>query len=687
MITPGNSASIIVFISLLLFPAPTSSAKQSTNFTFNSFDPSQYGSVFDVIGDASISTQALQITTYTLNDAFGCLNQSGRVMFSVPFKLWEESSSSTDSDIVASFNSTFLINIYRPFNESVGEGFAFVIAPELNIPSASYGQWLGLTNATLDGNPSNKIVAIEFDTVKQEFDPDDNHMGLDIYSVKSSRTVSLSKFGIQIAPEVAKNYTVWIQYDGRVKLMKVYMGDSDSDKPSSPVLNEKINLKDYVSQYSYIGFSASTGVQAQLNSVFKWDLSVEVLPHEKNLSLVKIVIGVGVACLALFGIFVFGLVHHLKKWRDRDNDPNILGLMKSLPGTPKELKFKDLKKATNNFDEKLKLGQGGFGVVYKGFLERKNFEVAVKRFSRESMKGIDDYLAELTIINRLRHKHLVRLIGWCHEKGLLLLVYDYMPNGSLDNHLFGGPEKLLNWERRYKIIADVASGQHYLHDEYDEMVIHRDLKASNIMLDSNFNARLGDFGLARALDKEKNSYAEVEGFPGTLGYVAPECFRTCEATTESDVFGFAAVVLEVVCSKRPWTKIAGTKSLVDWAWTLYREGRIFEAVDKRLKDEYDAQQAHRLLLVGLACSHPVASQRPKMPTIVLVISGSVPPPDVPHIKPDFVPALGFNIESLITETQDTTAITSSYYGSVNSESIPRCHVPQSFVSCSDVSLV
>lgn len=249
--------------------------------------------------------------------------------------------------------------------------------------------------------------------------------------------------------------------------------------------------------------------------------------------------------MLLIGVGILFCYHLHKK---AASDPNLLGALKFLPGTPREFPFKDLQKATNNFHEKHKLGEGGFGVVYKGLLTKENIQIAVKKFSRDDIKGQDDFLSELTIINRLRHKHLVRLLGWCHKNGMLLLVYDYMPNGSLDNHLFHELENnvILEWSLRYKIISGVASALHYLHNEYDQTVVHRDLKASNIMLDSEFNARLGDFGLARALENEKTSYAELEGVPGTMGYIAPECLHTGKATRESDVYGFGAVVLEVV---------------------------------------------------------------------------------------------------------------------------------------------
>jgi serine/threonine protein kinase len=245
---------------------------------------------------------------------------------------------------------------------------------------------------------------------------------------------------------------------------------------------------------------------------------------------------------------------------------------------------------------------------------------------------------------------------------MLLLVYDYMPNGSLDNHLFHELEGnvILEWNLRYKIISGVASALHYLHKEYDQTVVHRDLKASNIMLDSEFNARLGDFGLARALENEKTSYAELEGVPGTLGYIAPECFHTGKATPESDVYGFGAVVLEVVCGQRPWTKIGGFQFLVDWVWSLHREGRILEAVDERLNNDYVAEEAQRLLLLGLACSHPIANERPKTQAIFQIVSGSVPAPRVPPFKPAFVwPAYDGSID-FDASSAGTTPITSGW---------------------------
>ncbi|XP_074306426.1 putative L-type lectin-domain containing receptor kinase S.5 [Silene latifolia] len=267
-------------------------------------------------------------------------------------------------------------------------------------------------------------------------------------------------------------------------------------------------------------------------------------------------------------------------------------------------------------------------------------EASNKLFAVEDgIKSKHDFLAELTIINRLRHRNLVKLLGWCHHNGMLFLVYEYMPNGSLDKHIFCEKTQTpLSWELRYKALTRVTSALHYLHCKYDEKVIHRDLKASNILLDNNFNARLGDFGLAQAVDHEKTSYADLEGggVHGTLGYIAPECFHTGKATLNNDMYGFGAVILEVACGLHPSTNRGGYQCLVDWVWSKHREGSILGAIDERLGMEYVAEEASRVLLLGLACSHPISSQRPQTQAMVQILSGLAPMPNIPPFRPSFV---------------------------------------------------
>ncbi|KAK4764032.1 hypothetical protein SAY87_013470 [Trapa incisa] len=645
----SRSNSFLILAIYVVFLICSAESLKTIDHQFGPFNSSYY-SIFIVNPPATISNEALQITPDSAGN-YTLTNKSGRVLFNRKFRLW-------DDVRVGSFNTSFLINLFR-VNSSLtpGEGLAFVIVPDLEVPTGSSGQYLGLTNSTTDGSRDNHLIAVEFDTLKQDdLDPDSNHIGLDINSVKSNQTVSLSELGFQLAPNGTKFFHVWIHYDGAAKRLDVYMTDEDSraitkPMPEKPVMiSEKFDISQIINRDSYFGFSASTGTNIELNCVLEWNLTVEDLGKKDNKGqTLPLALGLGLSAAVITVAGAGVLAWLLLRRRKSANGPNILGALKSLPGTPREFSFKELKKATNNFHEGNKLGEGGFGVVYKGVLPPKDgsLEIAVKKFSRDEIKSKDDFLAELTIINRLRHKHLVRLVGWCHKNGMLFLVYGYMPNGSLEDHIFCPPEKLaLGWSLRYKVLSGVASALHYLHDEYDQKVLHRDLKASNIMLDVNFNARLGDFGLARAIDEEKTSYAELDGVPGTFGYIAPECLHTRKASSESDVYGFGAVILEVVCGQKPWTKIGDFQLLVDWVWYLHRNGRLLEAVDSRLGGEYEAEEAERLLLLALACSHPMASERPKTKSIFQILSGSIPPPIVPTFKPPFVwPSTGpMNIE-------------------------------------------
>jgi hypothetical protein len=406
----------LIGILLLFFPATTSQT-EILNHTFETFNSTSLN-LLDVIPSASINGGALQVTQDSAGSSkiVTLYNNSGRIFFKTPFKLWD---SDSDDGKIASFNTSFLVNVFRLNNgETPGEGLAFIIAPSLTIPLNSSGGYLGLTNATTDGNVTNRFVAVELDTVKQDFDINNNHMGLDINSVHSNVSVPLD---FEIAPNGTKLYVLWIEYDGDRRNIDVYMAEQPSrdlpivKKPVKPVLNSSLDLKQWVNRESYFGFSASTGNNIELNCVLKWNISIEVFDEKgKNGKALAIGLGVGIPVLIIL-IGGLGWYYYLIKKKKRDenygSNSQIMGTLKSLPGTPREFNYQELKKATNNFDEKFKLGEGGYGVVYRGILPKEKLEVAVKKFSRDKMKSTDDFLAELTIINRLRHKHLVKLQG------------------------------------------------------------------------------------------------------------------------------------------------------------------------------------------------------------------------------------------------------------------------------------
>ncbi|KAL6959766.1 hypothetical protein U1Q18_039921 [Sarracenia purpurea var. burkii] len=416
-------ATAVVLLTLLVSP-PLSAQKLKTSpaYKFGPFnDTIYYNTIFAVEAPATISNDALQVTPDSASNALNLTYQYGRVFYRRPFKLWdggEGAAASSHSGRVASFNSSFLVNLYRLDNSTAGEGLTFVVAPDLNLPPNSYGQYLGLTNSTTDGNSTNRFIAVELDTFKEDFDPDDNHIGLNINSVRSNTTTSLTPLGIELIPGPVGNasfFNVWVQYDGIAKTIEVYIAQQDTQlgstppMPATPVLKSDLDLRSVVDQVSYFGFSASTSNATQLNCVLRWNLTVEYFAEDK-FPWLTISVAAAVSTVVVV-IVAMGFVYYIRKKRNSMSSSNILGALKRLPGALTEFSFKDLKKATNNFDEKNKLGHGGFGVVYRGYLQNEKLEMAVKWFTRGSIKGQDDFLAELTIINRLRHKHLVRLLG------------------------------------------------------------------------------------------------------------------------------------------------------------------------------------------------------------------------------------------------------------------------------------
>ncbi|XP_040385274.1 L-type lectin-domain containing receptor kinase IX.1-like [Oryza brachyantha] len=338
---------------------------------------------------------------------------------------------------------------------------------------------------------------------------------------------------------------------------------------------------------------------------------------------------------------------------------------------PKRFRFGELAIATDNFSDEHKLGEGGFGSVYRGFLEEMNQHVAIKRVSKRSKQGRKEYASEVRIISRLRHRNLVQLIGWCHGGGELLLVYELMPNASLDRHLYNANGDVLSWPLRHEIVLGTCSALLYLHEEWEQCVVHRDVKPSNIMLDAAFHAKLGDFGLARLVDHGRGSHTTV--LAGTMGYMDPECMVTGGASAESDVYSLGVVLLEIACGRRPVVAPPPPDGgdddgvvvhIAQWVWGLYGEGRVLDAADRRLGGEFDGGEMERVMVVGLWCAHPDRSLRPAIRQAAGVLRGEAPPPSLPARMPvaTFLPPgddSGYNTSSVVTGSSGSTGTTLS----------------------------
>lgn len=281
--------------------------------------------------------------------------------------------------------------------------------------------------------------------------------------------------------------------------------------------------------------------------------------------------------------------------------------------------FSELQEATGNFSKDNLLGEGGFGRVYKGTLQNGTV-VAVKQLNLSGAQGEREFRAEVEVISRVHHRHLVSLVGYCVSNQQRLLVYEFVPNGTLENNLHNPDMPVMEWSTRLKIALGCARGLAYLHEDCHPKIIHRDIKSSNILLDENFEAQVADFGLAK-LSNDTNTHVSTRVM-GTFGYLAPEYAASGKLTDRSDVFSFGVILLELVTGRRPidTTQEAGFESLVEWArpvvMRILEDGRLEDLVDPNLDGDYDPDEMFRVIETAAACVRHSALKRPRMAQVV-----------------------------------------------------------------------
>ncbi|KAK6242115.1 hypothetical protein SCA6_007504 [Theobroma cacao] len=340
---------------------------------------------------------------------------------------------------------------------------------------------------------------------------------------------------------------------------------------------------------------------------------------------------VAVAFGASFGaaFFIILFIGLLVWWRYRHNQQIFFDVNEQYDpevclGHLKRYTFKELRAATDHFNSKNILGRGGFGIVYKGCLNDGTL-VAVKRLKDYNIAGGEiQFQTEVETISLAVHRNLLRLSGFCTTENERLLVYPYMPNGSvasrLRDHIHGRPA--LDWARRKRIALGTARGLVYLHEQCDPKIIHRDVKAANILLDEDFEAVVGDFGLAKLLD-HRDSHVTT-AVRGTVGHIAPEYLSTGQSSEKTDVFGFGILLLELITGQKAldFGRAANQKGvMLDWVKKLHQEGKLSLLVDKDLKGNFDRIELEEMVQVALLCTQFNPSHRPRMSEVLRMLEG------------------------------------------------------------------
>ncbi|XP_057836126.1 L-type lectin-domain containing receptor kinase SIT2-like [Cryptomeria japonica] len=608
-----------VLLILFIFP-PLLIVQGHFSFHFSQFN----ASTLELFGDASLQSKAISLTHQSQFSI-------GRAFYRQPVRMKDSGLNSTFS-----FSTTFVFSI-APSSVSVsGHGMAFIMTPHRSPKGFLRAAFLGLiSNLSSLGEASNHLFAVEFDTIKStEFnDINDNHVGVDLndlISVDSKAAgywIDNSKFQ-NVDLKKGQNIQAWIDYDNLQSELKVTIAEAGLDRPQKPLIYMKnISLSNILQDEIYVGFSAATGALFEENCILAWSfatngstpyLNASNLPsflHRKSkTSNSKRIASISTVCVVLLVLAVVALLVRLKRNQYRD----IIEEWEE-EYWPHRFNYKDLHIATKGFGDEELIGSGGFGRVYRGVLPTNGLQVAVKCILRETYDGVKEFIAEISSLGRLQHRNLVQIRGFSRLGKKLFIVYDHMPNGSLDKMIFGNPKIVLGWNQRYKIVRDVSAGLLYLHEEWEQRVVHRDIKSSNVLLDSDLNGKLGDFGLARLY--EHNEKSQTTRVVGTLGYIAPELIHTGKASPATDVFSFGIFLLEVACGRRPVDLSLQPAQIVmvDWLRELHATGTLMDAADPKLGGQYVEAEMERVLKLGLLCSYPQPERRLGMRHVLQIL--------------------------------------------------------------------
>ncbi|KAI5002133.1 hypothetical protein ZWY2020_026783 [Hordeum vulgare] len=635
-------------------------ATLSISFSPDLSDPDYDAQDFFFQGDAYYDTQSHMIQLTRNGVGRDNRNSVGRAYLATPVPLWD-----TVTGELARFTTSFTFQI--PPSNDTGDGLTFFLGhyPPPSIPNVKRdmgGGNLGLFNTSLGtvATGDDRVVAVEFDTYfNLGIDHSGSHMGIDVNSIVSQEYTNADVPDRNLTSGFLMSCD--ISYGNDTKLLAAVLQIGDVTYR----VNTTVDLRQALPNVVAIGFSGATGLAVELHQIMSWSFNSTLDPRaapapapaptgseisppapttseppppwrptlksprvpppaRQNLSKLAVevtgpFIGVIIAIVCVFvGVHQWQLYTRKKRCR---------ALARGLG----HIDYHKLARAANNFAEETRLGQGGSAFVYRGQLTSPSRPVAIKRF-KPAASGRQAFEDELRIASRLRHRNLVELIGWCYDDKRnpveslcrwrddrytrLFLVYELLPQGSLDQHLHGGIS-WLPWDKRHGIILDLGSALQYLHvdcEQQQQCIVHGDIKSSNVLLDPSYGAKLGDFGLARFVDHETGSHT-TDVLQGTYGYIDPVFIDTSQRNMQSDIYSFGIVLLEMVSGRNPTMHLHDAPPLSSWVRSLYHGNMILEAADYRLigsESSTGRQQMERVLLVGLLCVHHNPSSRPSI---------------------------------------------------------------------------
>lgn len=597
---------------------------------------------------------------------------TGRVSYAHPVPFYDNTTGE-----LASFQTRFTFAIVVDNSTMKGDGMAFFLAcyPSKLSPNSRGGN-LGLINSGDDGKNQaafgdKRFVAVEFDTFQNTWDPIGDHVGIDINSVSSVTATRLRDFSLNGA------MTATVTFDNATRMLVAQLQLDDDKRDLRPVqvsfqLTDQLNT--LLPPQVAVGFSAATGSAMELHRILSWSFNSSLAPPRKaDHDMTAAVVGGSIGGAVALVVVVWWIISFFKWTRTTSHD------FFSRTGGARRFEYSVLAAATDDFSEERVIGQGAFGVVYRGTISKGSSsvppsrepddpsssessvssnssskestdgsEVAVKKILKETRGGNLDFFAEMNTISEAKHKNLVKLKGWCcrennrnlldfmcwcckkKEDDELFLVYELVPNGNLHYHLCKS-DQVIPWPTRYQIVKDIGSALVYLHHECDPYILHRDIKPGNILLDNNFNAKLADFGLSRIGNQDKATLMTTA--LGTEGYIDPECRKDGKVKfyPRSDVYSFGIVLLDIVCTWKSREHV----------WELYKGGKVIEATDARLHgDDFDRWQTQmqRVAVLGLWCSLLDGAKRPTIQKAMEFLERHEPLPNLNYTVNTWLPS-------------------------------------------------